>query len=107
MKLEVEVPDELLQVAPRPELISQRNCGHLGLAPTDFLRLLPDAAAAGVKVARHGKLRFVRRVTFVRWLCGPQVPDTQRAANDSDAPLHMELDQLTNCAPVRPPRKGR
>jgi hypothetical protein len=109
MKLQLEVPDELLQVAPPPEFISQRNCGHLGLEPGDFLRLLPDAEAAGVQVSRQGKLRLVRRDAFARWLSRPAPVSETSAANDSDpdAQLHAELDGLTKCAPVQPRKKGR
>lgn len=81
MKATIELPHDLVIVAPLPELVSQHNVAAvLGIPANTFLDMV--RRATDLEVMKLGKLRLVDRAAFVAWLKG-EASRTMRPANDS------------------------
>jgi hypothetical protein len=110
VRLSVEVPDGVTIVAQRePDLYSQRNCDQVGMTGADFLRAVANAERDGVPIIRQGQLRLVERTAFLAWLRKRPAPSTEPANDQAavDNSVTRELDNLTECGPVRPAPKRR
>jgi hypothetical protein len=96
-------------VASLPELISQENVELvLGIPQRQYLEILrlPECT---VEVIVCGKLRLVRRVEFVAWLCAPRATCSEQQTNDASDGSNASLDALAEEYNLQrpPPPSGR
>jgi hypothetical protein len=102
----------LVAQAPMPLLISQANCGLLGLNERKFLELLREAGPA-LDVIECDQLRCVSPVEFTAWMRQRAArKKAQKAAKQSGAQPDGDEDLAPlvakyGLAQVAGPRKGK
>lgn len=86
-------PTLTVQVAP-PDLLCQTNVEAVtGITPRVFLReLVPLFRAAGGDVAERGKLRLVRRESFIAWLMSSRAEPRTSPAKKPDGADELALE---------------